>query len=260
MTIPAHANFSIKSSFPLQIGYPNQASFTLTLDAPTHLASTQPILVIPAGVLCAGFARGWRSLPAELKLEILRHGLLRDSPIWPANANQALHDSLFPYMRMSPEIAVLARKVYLEENVFVLLAFQENLAMFRDWPPMLVRPLIRNVALMTWLDPGDSATIEAIAEKRFGFENLAYIEVRCSAVNFVRSSFPSLGVTADRKAGVWSTQLSLRLPPKIRFEPKGVVAFDRPRVGGADVQLMKLLDLVESLVRERFEFGVSPSA
>jgi hypothetical protein len=260
MTVPAHARFSVVSPFPLKISYPHNVSFTLTLDAPVHLASTAPIQVIPVGILSQGFAQGWCRLPVELKLEILRNGVVRDSPIWPANANRAMHDSLLPYLRMTSDIAALARTLFFNENVFVLWALQEHLAMFRGWPPVSVRPLLKRIRLITWLDSGDNATIEAIANKRFGFDSLTYVEVRCSVLKFVRSSVLRERIDVDTKAEDLSTQLSLCLPPKIRFGPKGVIEFDRPQVGRGcvDMKLLRLVDLVEGLIKERFDFGVSP--
>lgn len=62
--------------------------------------------------------------------------------------------------------------------------------MFRAWPPASVRPLLRRINLMTWLDPPDDATIVAIADKGFGLDSVAHVEVRCSVIKLVRAWFP----------------------------------------------------------------------
>ncbi|KAF3036256.1 hypothetical protein E8E11_002599 [Didymella keratinophila] len=260
MTIPAHADFQFTSPFPLKVSSAHSAVFTLTLDAPVLISPTQPINIESAGVLSAGFARGWCRLPVELKLDILRHGVIRHSTIWPANANRAMHDSLFSYLQMTPEIAALARQLYFAENSFVILAPQEEFTMFRGWPPSSVRSLLRKITLMTWLEPRDNTNIEAIADERLGLDSLAHVEVRCSVVKFVRSWFPRDGNDVNMKVDAWSTQLSTRLPPEVCFKPRGKIAFDRLQLGrgGIDEQLLTLVDLVEGLIRERFEFGVSP--
>ena len=257
MTIPAHAEFWITSPFSLKASSTHSAEFTLTLDAPVHLSPAQPINVIPTGILSSGFARGWCKLPVELKLEILRHGVIRSSTIWPVNANRAMHDSLFSYLRMTSEIAALARQLYFKENSFVILAPQEESALFPGWPPSSVRPLLRKIILMTWLKPRDNETIEATADGRFGLDSLAHVEVRCSVVKFVRSWFPGDGSDANTRVNAWLTQLSTRLPLKVCFKARGRVVFNRLQLGrgGVDEQLLTRVGLVESLMQERFEFG-----
>ena len=262
MTIPAHARFSITSPFPLEAIYPHNVSFTLTLEAPIHLSSPSPIHVIPSGILSSRFARGWSALPTELKLAILRHNLIYSSVIWPRNANQVMHKSLFPYLRMTPEIASLSRALFFAENTFIVSALQEELSMFRDFPPVSVRPLIRKVTLLTWLELGDRETIEAIADKRLGFQGLAHVNIRCSVTKFVRSLLSAPGTAAHGNAEGWIAQLTPRLPPQVSFEPKGAIEFDRPEFGRGDVdrEVLELVELVEGLIKRRFRFGVPPRA
>lgn len=156
MTIPSHARFSITSPFPLTISFPHNVSFELRLERPIHLCSSSPTHVIPSGVLSPEFARGWSTLPAELKLVILRYDLIRPWSIRPSNANRAIRDTLFPYLRMTPEIANLSRDLFFGENKIVILPLPEEPSMNRGLPPGSVRPLIKNVSLVTWLHPRSS--------------------------------------------------------------------------------------------------------
>ncbi|KZM25654.1 uncharacterized protein EKO05_0003281 [Ascochyta rabiei] len=258
MTIPTHARFSIASPFPLRVSYPHNVSFTLTLEAPMLLSSRSPVYVMPSGVLSSGFSRGWSTLPTELKLTILRHNVIYPSAIWPANANTAMRESLFPYLRMTPEIAYLSRFLFFAENTFIILSGQEESSMSRGCPPVSVRPLMRKVKLMIWLEPHDWETVSAIAQKSLGFERLTHVEVRCSVVKFVRSLSTFLDPVEENDADFWNSQLEFQIPHGVNFESDGVIGFDHLRFGRGDVNhsLLQRVEQVEGLLRERFQFGV----
>ncbi|KAF9691051.1 hypothetical protein EKO04_011204 [Ascochyta lentis] len=258
MTIPAHARFSVTSTFPLKVSYPHNVSFTLTLEAPMLLSSSSPVHVIPFGVLSPGFTRGWSRLPTELKLAILRHNITYPSAIWPANANTAMQASLFPHLRMTPEIAYLSRSLFFAENTFIILSGQDELSLIHGFPPVSVRPLMRRVKLILSLAPYEWETVNTIAQKSHGFERLTYVEVQCSVVRFVRSVSANHGPVENDSADFWATQLEHLLPREVRFEPNGVVIFHRLRFGrgGADHSFLQGVEQVEDLVRVKFKFGV----
>lgn len=258
MTLPAYASFSINSPFPLKFSYPRSASVILTLEAPVHFSSPISVQIIPSGFLSPGFASGWCSLPIELKLAILRHNVLYNSVIWPANANAAMHSSLFPYLRMTPEIAHISRNLFFAENAFVILPQQEALSMFRNSPPPAIRPFLRRVTLLTWLEPRDWETIDAVAQETLGFEGLTHVEVRCSVVKFVRSFCVDHGFVENDNTELWSVHLNNQLPSEVRFRTKGILVFDRPQLrrGGMDERLWERVEQVEGLMKEKFKFGV----
>ncbi|KAH6633787.1 hypothetical protein C7974DRAFT_471845 [Boeremia exigua] len=260
MTIPPHAKFLITSPILLRASYPHNVSFTLSLHTPMHLSSPAPVRVMPCGVLARGFARGWAKLPVELKQAILRFELVYPSALWPRDANRVVRETLLHYLRMTPEIAGLARGLFFAENRFVVLPLQEELTMFRGFPPVCVRPLIRRVALFTWLEDGDRETIEGVAEKRFGFQGLVHVEIRCSVVRLVRLFLLERGLGADSSADEWSAWLSLRLPPVVRFASHGTLEFDRVEFarGCTDGKLVELVEQVEEVVKGLFVFGVQP--
>lgn len=194
----------------------------------------------------------------ELKLRILRYVVVWPSAIWPTNANRVMCGSLFKCMRMTPEIAGLTRGLFFAENTFVLLPLQEEVGVFRGFPLMGVRSLVRRIKLLTWLEPGDWQTMDAIAQRGLGFESLTHVEVRCSVVRFVRLFFAEHGATKDDTAGLWAVQLRHRLPPEVEFGPNGLVVFDHSELerGNADAKLVERVEQVEGLVREKFKFGV----
>jgi hypothetical protein len=74
------------------------------------------------------FARGWRKLPNELKLQVLVHNLITVDGFEYAlaqhgdleNMHATLNATLTAHMCMGPEIAPLALQVYTEQNTFVI--------------------------------------------------------------------------------------------------------------------------------------------
>lgn len=260
LTIPSYATYSLTSPYPLKVTYPHDLSFTLTLSAPTRLSSCAPVHVAPHGVLSPGFARGWSTLPTELKLAILRHNLVYAAAIWPSNANAVLRDTLLPYLRITGEIARLARAVFFEENTFVLLACPDTgNAVGSLLPPLSVRSMVRRVTLMIWLDRREREMIDKLARNDLGYSTLGFVEIRCSVVKFVRETASQLGVDDDGGDGAWDARLNLRIPPEVRLGAQGTISFDRLELGrgGPDSKLLERVERVEKLVKQRFRFGLS---
>jgi len=136
MTIPSHAKFVINSPYPLKTSYRCSLRFTLILASLILLSSPSPIDILPSGILTPRFARGWSRLPKELKIAIVRYNVVVPYTIWPSNANSVMHDILFHYLHMTLKRASSSRKLFFNENAFMIMLLQEDLSMFRRLPPM----------------------------------------------------------------------------------------------------------------------------
>lgn len=255
MTIPAHAYYLVTSAYPLKVSY-SSVGHTITFDSgPRNISSTSsPLRVIPWGPLSPGFARGWSKLPTELKLAILRHVVMYSAEIWPTNVNAAIRNTLFHCLQMTPEIGRLARGVFFAENTFVF----DQRAAVGSAPPVSVRPLLRKVVLVTRLEDGAWEMVDAVAKKRLGYRNITDVEIRCSAVDFIRAFRVDRGTAEGRSTEAWGAYLERQLPQEVAFAPNGVVVFDhlQSRRGGIDEELLERVKQVKKLLKERFRFGV----
>jgi len=147
-----------------------------------HICCNRKLNIIPVGPVAPGFARGWLKLPVELKLAILRYNLTFSVAIWPSNVNAVIRNHLLPYLRMTPEIASLAKAVFYQENQFIVQFSSSmpgsNTAMVK--PPILVRSQLRRIKFLTRLTVLDWQMLRMIAEEggKAGFTSLVHLQVR----------------------------------------------------------------------------------
>lgn len=179
MDIPRQASFAVYSSQPLNISAP--CSMQIHAYTPIRIRSDSKLTVSPAGPATPGFARGWRNLPTELKLEILRYNLLYPSPLWPANINTVIRRELLPYLRMTPDVAEMAKAVFYQENNFTM-QFTNSLVFPNSIlakPSMSIRPQLRHITFQTRLCEFDWQILRAMSGKdRAGFTGLIHLKVR----------------------------------------------------------------------------------
>jgi len=179
MDIHRQASFAVYSSQPLNISAP--CSMQIHAYTPIRIRSDSKLTISPAGPATPGFARGWSKLPTELKLEILRYSLLYPSPLWPANINTVIRRELFPYLRMTPDIAEMAKAVFYQENNFTM-QFTNSLVFPNSIlakPPMSIRPQLRHITFQTRLCEFDWRLLRAMCgEDRAGFTGLVHLKVR----------------------------------------------------------------------------------
>lgn len=140
MEILRQASFAVYSSQPLDISAP--CSMQIRAYTPIRIRCDSKLTISPAGPATSGFARGWSKLPTELELEILRYNLLFPSPIWPSDINTVTRRELLPYLRVTPDIAEMAKSVFYQENRFIM-QFSNSTAFANSIlakPPMSIRP------------------------------------------------------------------------------------------------------------------------
>ncbi|KAK1915972.1 hypothetical protein P3342_003787 [Pyrenophora teres f. teres] len=228
MTIPEYANFAICSSQPVRLCAPGSMQVHAT--SPIHICCNRRLYVIPAGVPTPGFARGWLKLPVELKLAILRCNLIFSVSIWPSNANAVIRNHLLPYLRMTPDIAEIAKLVFYQENRFIIQFSPSmpgcNTAVVK--PPMPVRSQLRHIKFLTRLTVLDWKILREISGEgdRVGFRNIVHLEVRC-LLKEAAMDYMSNG-RFKQKNDVEASEEDhhyLQGPP-IRFPFDGVVLYD----------------------------------
>lgn len=228
MYIPKRATFAVSAPQPIQIAAPY--SMQIHSNSPIHIICDSKLKVSPAGPATPGFARGWLKLPTELKLQILRHNLTCPSAIWPSNINTVTRRELFPYLRMTPDIATLAKYVFYQENRFIMQFSSSNphTMSVLARPCMVIRPQLRRVTFLTRLTAPDWELLQAMSTgQHAGFTGLIHLEVRClsweaaASLNILKPSTPGSELQSFEKE-----YLARRGEP-LHFPFNGVVTYDR---------------------------------
>ena len=151
------------------------AKSTITIEA-----TRKPITVKPLCGLGAAFARGWASLPTELKVHILRLNLVTSERLtrWRV---------LEPYLLMTPEIKDLSTEIFYSFNKFHLAPTPDAYMMYFDDPsPILLHPPlhlgrhIRSISTITCFHPRYWRILRRMASGGYGLPNLRFVEVQIS--------------------------------------------------------------------------------
>jgi hypothetical protein len=111
----------------------------------TLVSENRRIRISSTAPLSEGFARGWRKLPDELKVEVLKSNLVQGWPIY-YDIGQPLHQSMLSHHpALGPDFAHLAEQTFWQCNTVAIdLAVQLR-------PPITVRPHIRTLDIsMYW--------------------------------------------------------------------------------------------------------------
>ncbi|KAJ4348958.1 hypothetical protein N0V95_005006 [Ascochyta clinopodiicola] len=132
------------------------------------------------------FADGWRKLPDELKIEVLKHNLVFSKPIayrgnewYLSNSNSITESEEFDHdlilrhhIALGPEIATLALQVFYEKNVIKI---TQSRVVPTRMPPLPVRCYIVHLkgsklnAQQSW------PLISKLAANALGFNSLRYL-------------------------------------------------------------------------------------
>ncbi|KAF2875697.1 hypothetical protein BDV95DRAFT_603106 [Massariosphaeria phaeospora] len=119
LKLRANTSIQLYSDAPMEISS-GQISHNLPSDLRIHF--TTPVLVtapkdltiwttLPLG---PEFTKGWSKLPDELKVLVLSFNLVFRQRIY----QYSLPNAFLPYLRITPEIARLAKQVYYSDNIF----------------------------------------------------------------------------------------------------------------------------------------------
>jgi hypothetical protein len=228
MDVPKYASFAVYSSQPLAISAPR--SMEIQACTPMHIRCDIKLTISPAGPATPGFARGWLKLPTELKLQILRHNLLLPSPLWPSNINTVTRRELLPYLRMTPDIAEIAKSVFYQENRFIM---QFSSSTPNSWstlarPPMSIRPQLRRITFLTRLTTLDWQILRSISRQDCaGFTSLFHLTIRCLSCETAASIMLSEHQGEAHKISRFEAEYRARRGEPVHFPFDGVVMYDR---------------------------------
>ena len=136
----------------------------------TLVAGDTPMRISPTKSLDSDFATGWRKLPDELRIEILKVNLVCDTLI-PSDDGTS-RKILRQHLALGPEISSLALQVFYEFNGIQL--HLQNLSL----PPETARPHIRKLYLGI-LKPYHTYWngLRKVADGISGFDGVQYIEI-----------------------------------------------------------------------------------
>ena len=229
-----------------------------------HICCNRKLNIIPVGPVARGFTRGWLKLPVELKLAILRCNLTFSVAIWPSNVNAVIRNHLLPYLRMTPDIASLAKAVFYQENQFIMQFSSSmpgsNTALVK--PPMPVRSQLRRIKFLTRLTVPDWQMLRIIAEEggKAGFTNLVHLQVRCllkeAAAEYKRHGHGNNEDTTEVSEDYCH---NLR-GPQIRFSFDGEVLYDVSGYDSTgnweeDVAILTCMQAMQDLVSKHITFN-----
>ncbi|KAF1834806.1 hypothetical protein BDW02DRAFT_597930 [Decorospora gaudefroyi] len=230
MIIPERASFVVSSSQPLEVF----TTWPIKIHAlsPVHIWCDRKLKIMPAGPATPGFARGWAKLPNELKLAILRCNLVFPASIWPANVNTVIRTELLPYLRMTPDIAEIARTVFFQENRFIM-QFSPSTAAAVSLlarPSISMRPLFRRITVLTRLSSLDWQIIRLMSKPlRAGFTNLVHLRVRCLVWEITEHLIGPSDMPHNRTKELIEQkeqQFRARRGPAIKLPFDGAITFD----------------------------------
>ncbi|KAF2635716.1 hypothetical protein P280DRAFT_553574 [Massarina eburnea CBS 473.64] len=202
----------ICSGRPLTI----KSASEISIFDPVRISCTVPVTIEPlwknekATVsLCSDinsdFVQGWNKLPDELRVRILGSGIRGVAGHWiQTTLSSSIHEGdfvngplviddisparlwkycLFPYLKMTPEIATLSKEIYYKTNIFHIGAPRtisprmRGLTTYLRYPSPAVNHYIRNIRMSIDMSPSHWKFLERLAGGAYGFANVNYVQV-----------------------------------------------------------------------------------
>jgi hypothetical protein len=140
------------------------------------------------------FADGWNRFPDELKLRVLSNLLILDHNIDrhdPFIDPKSPERSLYSYLRMTPDIARLAKEIFYTKNIFFLEAHTDDFGgfdghiqhkgyVYREFyarPNLATALFIRELEINIRLTNEEWSDLARIANGAYGFQNLRMVRL-----------------------------------------------------------------------------------
>ncbi|KAF1958171.1 hypothetical protein CC80DRAFT_490806 [Byssothecium circinans] len=217
---------------------------TMSVSGPVRMDSISPIYSDPiaqSGVtinLCGGsgpeFARRWHKLPDELKVRVLEFNLILPTPdeMEPINAHvlaKRAKECVLPYLRMTPEIAALAKECFYATNDFHLRAPSISYSKItKPWgshfmyPPRTVNHLIRRVTCFAVLEKYSWSFLQNLAKGTYGFSKLQHAKVVVMVPELRNKSGMNIAFLRSQTNKYW---VDNNITEKVIFSCKGELEF-----------------------------------
>jgi len=219
----------------------------LTCTNAVYLRPHHDTWLIPSLQLNVAFATGWNKLPTELKVQILSYNLSFPETIDRCETN--ILQALDHHLRVSPEIAALAKEIFYCQNTFRIrlkrMLSHHGLPLFPIAHESM-RKIVVDVLMGSFTD---WETLSKISKGSHGLSNLRYVNVviNCRGVSWSPLNDDSI------------TQLLGWIPDScdesIVFKCKGEVTLtDRLWQSGNIPSITDGIQKVEALVRSKVVF------
>lgn len=187
LTVLSLGEITVQSSTPFELSvgceWPiivsSRSPITLTSLPRTATRSVPRLHFAAKDNLDSRFAEGWKKLPDELKVRILRYNLTVDEPIhycrttggWPWGQVLLPH-----YLLMPLEIAGIAHEVFYKTNTFFLKPGRSN-ASFR-YPNLPNNQYVRRLVFQVKPERPHWKYVPKLASGEYGFANLDYVQIQ----------------------------------------------------------------------------------
>ncbi|KAF2634732.1 hypothetical protein P280DRAFT_474427 [Massarina eburnea CBS 473.64] len=135
---------------------------------PIEISFRVSVWLRPAVRLQATFRDGWKKLPNELKMKVLGVSLTDTRPLEPGNTYY-----LSNFLRMTPEIAALAKEVYYTTNTFKIPLYRPCMTL----PNPAIRRYVRRIYILLSYIQLDRHWdwVRRLACGEFGFHGLRHV-------------------------------------------------------------------------------------
>ncbi|KAF2249524.1 hypothetical protein BU26DRAFT_565169 [Trematosphaeria pertusa] len=262
MNIAANTSLWLSCNGPLEIKSVGVTERLLVQSSSPILINTKSCIdIVPP--LTSGFVKGWHKLPDELKLQVLEHNVLVSGLIGgSAQPDQVKEKHLFPYLRMTPEIAALAKEIFYTKNAFAInrtSGFPHSPFGLDDGPCYLSypkRPLsdqLRFVTFATSMHQADFDLLARLANGEFGFRNLQHVTILYNIYRLLYS-LPSLRMP-------YEGDLAGLLHIDVRFRAQGTLVSRRDVLfRERSERELYFAERIEKFLKSRIVFGVETGA
>ncbi|KAF2635719.1 hypothetical protein P280DRAFT_473632 [Massarina eburnea CBS 473.64] len=214
-------------------------------------------LLAPTERLGTGFGRGWNKLPVELKLHILRYNVSAqegyantscsfcEMPIF----NDKVHvgcpyirngkwlnrscdfdvmkeKKLYRYMRLTPEIAALAKEIFYGTHIFEFMYHLPPMLCLRERNRFVRRLNLVEISMSENSSPSPWEILSNLSKKQYGFTNLSRIHITFAA-EFIADTFNNYCISAEETLlphnPMMNYSIERRMAASIQFPCEGFV-------------------------------------
>ncbi|KAF2788343.1 hypothetical protein K505DRAFT_394809 [Melanomma pulvis-pyrius CBS 109.77] len=256
MTIPPNTPMKFTARSPVEIRTRwNRAGLTIQADNPTLLSAPYRMELYPTADLGAAFARGWRSLPDELKLLILSFNLTLENPVTNADIRSAFNGGIADHhRRTTAEIKSMVHDVFWASNTFEVRLRHNGIGPRQ--PDNEVNGKIRSVKIRLEdnFTHRDVKTAVNMAWGMYGFDRLKRVDIEISWA-WDQDVF---SVPRPRTVEEWCDFLGGTIRGCWVLEQRGSVTFKGPVGQMVEPDEAAMVERIEEFLRTEFEFDGNP--
>jgi hypothetical protein len=220
--------------------------------------------IVPTKPLERAFATGWCKLPGELKLQIIEANLVSAAAIDPQGSSSRTEAwmartqpcpslaKLYHHLRMTPEIAELAKRIFYTSNTFLL---RTGWGRTFKYPKPAVNHQVRRLDVRVSLgDRREWKKLVKLADGDYGFKDLRFIQV---TLHWGDVQWMYNGDAANIEA--FKDWLNARTNRNVQFQCHGTLAFKHKIILEARTRVPEAVQQrFETIMRFKVGFAVDP--